>query len=171
MNTLMNPYSTRRILILISTIVSLAGFGACAPENESASMTKSLGEVLPAFAVGILAGPDSPREWIVLRADGSYQDAFRRPSDLIKHFSSLPIERQKDGIIIWGALTHLRDAEASKVHMTDHMKKQFGDAIWLEAERLFVTELADACKAKSIKLWINTELGTKDIRFINLALN
>ena len=140
-------------------------------KNEQSPMKMDLNEGLEYFIISALEGPSSQRGWILVDKNGSYEVDFDTPKELIKYFRDQSPKRQRKGILIWGSLTHLKDVEKSKPQMTDYRKERFADAAWLEEERRFVSKLANACKESSIDLWINTDLGTKGIEFINLVRN
>ncbi len=92
------------------------------------------------------------------------------PAEIIAHFRSLPPARTARGIFITGELTHLADLEASKAQMSDYqITKLITDPKWMAAHRKSIQELVQACEKEKIDLWINLNLGVKNLRFQKLT--
>lgn len=97
------------------------------------------------------------------------------PAELISHFRSLPAERTARGMFITGDLTHLEDPAPSKAQMTeyvkltDYQKKLVADPEWVAAHKKSIEELVAACEKAKIDLWINVNLGGKNLRFRKLT--
>lgn len=132
-------------------------------------MTLDLDEALSGFLVTSLGGRNAvSTSWWLSNHKGTYEMAFDTLDELVTYFQAQPKLRQKKGIIIWGSLTHLEDPEASKPDMTAHRRKLYKNSGWLKKEREFVAALAKACRALEIDVWVNTNLGVKAVKFINL---
>ena len=131
-------------------------------------MKRSLEELLPGFAVTVMGLEDPARRiWLVLNPAGTHEAHFRKSEELIEHFHTSPPERKKLGIVLLGAITHLEDPEAAKEEMPDHKRRLISDPAALAQERTRISELTDACRKKSIDLWINTDLKRTGT-FVNL---
>lgn len=97
------------------------------------------------------------------------------PAELISHFRSLPAERTARGMFITGDLTHLEDPAPSKAQMTEYVKltayqkKLVADPEWVAAHKKSIEDLVAACEEAKIELWINVNLGGKNLRFRKLT--
>jgi hypothetical protein len=128
-----------------------------------------LADAVTGFVIGSIGGPKDSRYWTVVDETRSYEAEFETNDELIRYYQKQPDKRKQKGIIIWGSLSHLRDAKASEAEMTAHQKKLMKNAKWMRDEKEFVSKLEQSCREHSITLWINTGLGAQDVEFTKLT--
>ncbi len=163
-------HSTLKVLLLLLTAFTLAN--AVDSPKPASKVTKSVSDVMPFCLICVMGDDDGNMSWVGMSPENASEAFGDTAAELIQYFSKLPQERKKEGIYIWGSLAHLKDAEASKAHMTDFQAKRFADPAWLEAERSYIAKLAAACRNAGVPLWINTAINggrEKHIEFKKLT--
>jgi hypothetical protein len=162
-------HSTHKVLLLLLTAFTMAN--AVDVPKPASNVTKNLSDVMPFCLIGVEAGSDGKRGWVAISPENASEAFGDTAEELIHYFIKLPQERKKEGIYIWGSLAHLKDAKASKAHMTDFLAKRFADPTWLEAERNYIAKLAAACRKAGVTLWINTAINgsREDMEFKKLT--
>ena len=91
------------------------------------------------------------------------------PEELIAHFRSVPAARTARGIFIMSEITFLDDFETSKEELSDYQQQLMATPEWVAGRKKTIEELARLCEKEKIDLWINVNLGGKNLRFRKLT--
>lgn len=112
--------------------------------------------------------------WLMPEPGAKSGDKFKggmgdSPEEIIAYFRTLPAARTALGIFITGEITYLEDPEASKELMTEHQETLLARPEWVAGRRKSIEALVAACEREKIEVWVNVNLGGKDLRFRKLT--
>ncbi len=173
----------RRMLALLCAQALALGFAAqsvmAAPDGlklvGKKYHAKDIHDVMDGFAAmpGWSAVP-GVIQWMVpepgIKAGEKFKGAVcDTPEELIAHFRSVPAARSARGIFILSEITFLDDLETAKETLSDYQQELLGKPDWVAGRKKTIEELAKQCEKAKIDLWINVNLGGKNLRFKKLT--